>query len=485
VTTVLGGLSAPAGPAEPHAAGAATGAVPPAGVEQPTAVLPVASDPDAGAQAAPAVPVSPSFRDRGKLRRRLRYLRRVRELGYRDLGGLTFDLHRFGRDGAPLIQEKLAALGAVDAELRAVERALGEERAFVDLHEAGIAACPRCAALHGSEARFCPSCGIALVGPMAGVVSASPSAWRPSHPSRPLPSGAPPGRRPRPAPPRRWRALPPRCSPARCPPCRPSSRRRASPRAPSRRPSTRAQSRARVAGAARAGSRRPGRALGRRFGRRERAPASRGGRPSRRPSPAAPWPLPSRAPSAREHRRARGPTAGRSAHPELPALSRGRRARAGLVPALRRPGAHPPGPHAELEGPRPRGGRALGAPPRAPCARLRAGHGRRAGPGPGPRAGRHHDDARDDDARAGSDDARAGDHDAGSDHHDAGATHDAGPAPGAATTTPGTTTPGATTPGATTPAATTPGAAGSGTTTPGTTTPGTTTPRYDPSQGGG
>ncbi len=193
VTAALGGLSAPAGPAQPHAAGDTAGAVPPAGVEQPTAVLPVASEPDAGAQAAPPVPVSPGFRDRGKLRRRLRYLRRVRELGYRDLGGLTFDLHRFGRDGAPLVQEKLAALGAVDAELRAVERALGEERAFVDLREAGIAACPRCAALHGSEARFCPSCGIALVGPMAGVVSASPAGLVAEPPVPPAPLWGPAG----------------------------------------------------------------------------------------------------------------------------------------------------------------------------------------------------------------------------------------------------------------------------------------------------
>jgi hypothetical protein len=140
-------------------------------VEQPTAVLPVASEPDAGAQAAPPVPVSPGFRDRGKLRRRLRYLRRVRELGYRDLGGLTFDLHRFGRDGAPL----------------------GEERAFVDLREAGIAACPRCAALHGSEARFCPSCGIALVGPMAGVVSASAVGVAAEPPVPPAPLWGPAG----------------------------------------------------------------------------------------------------------------------------------------------------------------------------------------------------------------------------------------------------------------------------------------------------
>jgi len=161
----------------------------PTGAESPTAVLP-AVGPTAGDGT--LVPVSPGFRDRGKLRRRLRYLRRVRELGYRDLGGLTFDLHRFGREGAPLVQEKLAALGAVDAELRAVERALGEERAFVDLREAGIAACPRCAALHGSEARFCPSCGIALVGPMAGVVSASPAAAAPP-PVPPAPLWGPPG----------------------------------------------------------------------------------------------------------------------------------------------------------------------------------------------------------------------------------------------------------------------------------------------------
>jgi hypothetical protein len=200
------GLPLPSGPHAPHgdATPAAHGASDP-----PTAVLPAVTAPDAGLDPAAAVPVSPSFRDRGKLRRRLRYLRRVRELGYRDLGGLTFDLHRFGRDGAPLVQEKLSALGAVDAELRAVERALGEERTFVDLREAGIAACPRCAALHGSEARFCPSCGIALVGPMAGAVSAppagmaapaaahtplwGPAAPPPASPGQPAPGQAAPG----------------------------------------------------------------------------------------------------------------------------------------------------------------------------------------------------------------------------------------------------------------------------------------------------
>jgi hypothetical protein len=188
----LGGPPAPPGPGHAIPAGGEPAGVDgprPAGADQPTAVLPAV---DPAAVDGTPVPVSPGFRDRGKLRRRLRYLRRVRELGYRDLGGLTFDLHRFGRDGTPLVHEKLAALGAVDSELRAVERALGEERAFVDLREAGIAACPRCAALHGSEARFCPSCGIALVGPMAGVVSASPAVATPP-PAPPAPLWGPPG----------------------------------------------------------------------------------------------------------------------------------------------------------------------------------------------------------------------------------------------------------------------------------------------------
>ena len=35
-------------------------------------------------------------------------------------------------------------------------------RAFEELHEPGVSACEHCGALHGSEARFCPSCGTAV-----------------------------------------------------------------------------------------------------------------------------------------------------------------------------------------------------------------------------------------------------------------------------------------------------------------------------------
>jgi hypothetical protein len=122
----------------------------------------------------PATAASPSFRDRGRLRRRLRYLRRVRELGFRDLGGLVFDQHRFNRPNEELVRGKLAALQAVDTELRALEVLLNDPRPLHELREPGIAACVRCGALHGTDARFCPSCGVAISGPRAvGEVSAA------------------------------------------------------------------------------------------------------------------------------------------------------------------------------------------------------------------------------------------------------------------------------------------------------------------------
>jgi len=112
----------------------------------------------------PAAAPRPSFRNRGRLRRRLRFLRRVRELGFRDLGGLVFDQHKFGRLNEELVRGKVHALAAVDAELRALEDALGERRDVTELREPGITACPRCGTLHSSDANFCPCCGLAITG---------------------------------------------------------------------------------------------------------------------------------------------------------------------------------------------------------------------------------------------------------------------------------------------------------------------------------
>jgi hypothetical protein len=96
------------------------------------------------------------------MRRRARFLRKARELAYRDLGGLVFNLHRFGQRNDALVVAKLATLSHIDGELRTLEIALRERQAVTVLREAGIAACPRCAAIHGSDDRFCPNCGLAM-----------------------------------------------------------------------------------------------------------------------------------------------------------------------------------------------------------------------------------------------------------------------------------------------------------------------------------
>jgi hypothetical protein len=105
---------------------------------------------------------TPGFGERGRMRRRARFLRKARELAYRDLGGLVFDLHRFGQRNDPLVLAKLATLRQIDTELRELEAVLRDRRPVTVLREVGIAACPRCAAIHGSDDRFCPGCGLAF-----------------------------------------------------------------------------------------------------------------------------------------------------------------------------------------------------------------------------------------------------------------------------------------------------------------------------------
>ncbi|HEV2812789.1 MAG TPA: zinc ribbon domain-containing protein [Solirubrobacteraceae bacterium] len=126
---------------------------------------------------------TPRFRERTKMRRRMRDLRRLREVSFRDLGGLSFDLHRFGRERPDLVAEKLASLQRIDAELRALETALDARRPLVELREPGIAACPRCGTLHGTDANFCPGCGTPLRGSV--VSEAGPLRVTPVEPPPP------------------------------------------------------------------------------------------------------------------------------------------------------------------------------------------------------------------------------------------------------------------------------------------------------------
>ncbi|MDQ3677331.1 MAG: zinc ribbon domain-containing protein, partial [Actinomycetota bacterium] len=128
-----------------------------------------------------AAPAPQSFKDRGRLRRHLRFLRRARELGFRDIGGLIFDMRRFKRSRPDLLDAKLDALLAVDQELRALERILDDRRPFHELREPGISSCARCGALHSSEANFCPHCGLQFGGPremgeVGGAIAAPPQA---------------------------------------------------------------------------------------------------------------------------------------------------------------------------------------------------------------------------------------------------------------------------------------------------------------------
>ena len=120
---------------------------------------PVVADEPEPEPADPPAP-EPRFRERGRIRRRARYLRRLREVQLRDIGGFMLELHRFGRERPDLIQAKIAGAAQTDAELRALDQALGAEEPLRELREAGIGGvCNNCGAVHGSEDRFCATCG--------------------------------------------------------------------------------------------------------------------------------------------------------------------------------------------------------------------------------------------------------------------------------------------------------------------------------------
>jgi hypothetical protein len=153
-------------------------------VDQPPATTPVAApaqpQDDSRPLEAATAPTPPSFGSRGRVRRRARFLRKARELAYRDLGGLVFSLHRFGQRNDELVLAKLSTLSRIDAELRALESSLSERQPVTVLREAGITACPRCAAIHSGEDRFCPSCGLPLSRNVDLPIGAAPAAAPPA-----------------------------------------------------------------------------------------------------------------------------------------------------------------------------------------------------------------------------------------------------------------------------------------------------------------
>lgn len=166
---------ADAGAGEPEAA--VDGGEPDAGVDagEPQAAVDV-GEPDTGAdagepqagvedgadggteEAGPAVAAT-GFMQRAVIRRRVRFLRRRRELALHDLGGFTFESHRLKQPREELRAQKLSAIGELDDELATLQDALGQHEELAVLREPGISSCPQCSTIHDSAARYCPSCG--------------------------------------------------------------------------------------------------------------------------------------------------------------------------------------------------------------------------------------------------------------------------------------------------------------------------------------
>jgi hypothetical protein len=166
------------------------------------------ADPSVPAGVDPAeAPMRPPAGRRGRLRRRLRYLRRARELMLRDLGGLLYEVHRTGGGDveahATVVGAKVQRIAGLDAEARALETALAAPRGEAVVFEPGVGGtCAACGELYGSDARFCSNCGTAIGAAVApspatrtpDVEPAKRAFWRrAAKPAAPAPADGPAG----------------------------------------------------------------------------------------------------------------------------------------------------------------------------------------------------------------------------------------------------------------------------------------------------
>src|SRR5690242_13786756 len=159
---------------------------------QPIADLPPGLDPD-------ELAAVPSSARRGRLRKRVAFLRAARELLLRDLGGFVYEIHRTAGDHEheahkQLRATKLDRLSRIDTELHELEARLGDVRRHVVVSEPGVGGeCPECGELFGSAAHYCSHCGLPLTESarraFSRIVAAQPSAVE--APPQPLPAPAP------------------------------------------------------------------------------------------------------------------------------------------------------------------------------------------------------------------------------------------------------------------------------------------------------
>lgn len=156
------------GPPTPGVPDAAVAAAAAETVREPAVRLAVVSDPTPATAPADGARAK-SFLERAVLRRRIRFLRRRRELALHDLGGFVYETHRLGESRPELTTAKLDGVDVIDGELATLERALGLGEELIVLHEPGITSCVHCSTIHDSAARFCPGCGRPRSAPGAGA----------------------------------------------------------------------------------------------------------------------------------------------------------------------------------------------------------------------------------------------------------------------------------------------------------------------------
>jgi hypothetical protein len=165
----------------------ATAAAPPADAPASSNDLPAGIDP-AELAAAPD-----SSARRGRVRRRLRYLRAVRELLLRDLGGFVAEAQRSeaGLDAhRSLLETKARRLTVLDTELRALESRLGDPHREALLRQPGVGGtCAQCGELHASDGRFCSRCGAPLTARAARERASGAAATSPVRPIVVQPAG--------------------------------------------------------------------------------------------------------------------------------------------------------------------------------------------------------------------------------------------------------------------------------------------------------
>ncbi|HEX4720619.1 MAG TPA: zinc ribbon domain-containing protein [Thermoleophilaceae bacterium] len=122
-------------------------------------------------------------RDRGRMRRRLRELRRLREAQLLELGALVLEAHKHGRENPPVVKTKATEAAATDTETRALADALETDAGLDTIIAEGVAGpCPTCGTLTSTTARFCSTCGT----PLDGRPDAAPRVDAEAAPETPL-----------------------------------------------------------------------------------------------------------------------------------------------------------------------------------------------------------------------------------------------------------------------------------------------------------